>query len=60
VYAQWPVEAFEMSDEISSEIRIGSLDEAPFELEPNDEIWVNRRESWLPPVEGAAQHDESS
>ena len=47
-----------MSDEISSEIRIGSLDEAPFELEPNDEIWVNRRESWLPPVEGAVQHYE--
>ena len=58
---QWPVEAFEMSGEISSydgrgfcprcgsrlldtadldntliEIRIGSLDEAPFELKPED------------------------
>ena len=41
------------------EIRIGSLDEAPFELEPESEIWVKRRESWLPPVDGAAQHDES-
>ena len=40
------------------EIRIGSLDEAPFELKPEDEIWVKRRESWIPPVEGAAQHDE--
>lgn len=40
------------------EIRLGSLDEAPFELTPDDEIWVKRRESWLPPVEGAAQHDE--
>ena len=84
VYAQWPVEAFEMSGEISSydgrcfcprcgsrlldtadpgdtliEIRIGSLDEAPFELKPGDEIWVKRRESWIPPVEGAAQHDEN-
>jgi hypothetical protein len=84
VYAHWPVEAFEMSGEISSydgrgfcprcgsrlvdtsdpgdtliEIRIGSLDEAPFELKPEDEIWVKRRESWIPPVEGAAQHDES-
>ena len=84
VYAQWPVEAFELSGEISSydgrgfcprcgsrlldtadpddtliEIRIGSLDEAPFELKPEDEIWVKRRESWIPPVEGAAQHDES-
>ena len=40
------------------EIRLGSLDEAPFELKPDDEIWVKRRESWIPPVEGAAQHDE--
>jgi hypothetical protein len=84
VYAQWPVEAFEMSGEISSydgrsfcprcgsrlldtadpgdtliEIRIGSLDEAPFELKPEAEIWVKRRESWIPPIEGAAQHDEN-
>jgi hypothetical protein len=61
VYAQWPVEAFELSGEISSydgrgfcprcgsrlldtadpgdtliEIRIGTLDEAPFELKPED------------------------
>jgi hypothetical protein len=84
VYAHWPVDAFELSGEISSydnrafcarcgsrlldqsdlgdgliEIRLGSLDEAPFELKPEDEIWVKRRESWIPPVEGAAQHDES-
>ena len=69
MYAQWPVEAFEMSGEISSydgrgfcprcgsrlldtadpgdtliEIRIGSLDEAPFELKPEAEIWVKQRE----------------
>ena len=42
------------------EIRVGSLDDAPFELKPADEIWVKRRESWIPPVEGAAQHDESA
>ena len=41
------------------EIRIGSLDDAPFELTPQTEIWVKRRESWIPPVEGAAQHDEN-
>ena len=40
------------------EIGIGSLDDAPFELKPEDEIWVRRRESWLPPVDGATQHDE--
>jgi hypothetical protein len=41
------------------EIRIGSLDDAPFELKPEAEIWVKRRESWIPPVEDAAQHDEN-
>jgi len=84
VYAQWPVEAFELSGEVSTyddrgfcprcgsrlvdtsdpgdgliEIRIGSLDEAPFELKPETEIWVKRRESWIAPVEGATQHEES-
>jgi hypothetical protein len=47
------------SDAAFVEIRLGSLDEAPFELEPVDETWVKRRESWLPPVEGATQRDES-
>ena len=42
------------------EIRIGSLDEAPFELKPESEIWVKRRESWIPPVESAAQHNEGA
>jgi hypothetical protein len=40
------------------EIRLGSLDEAPFEVKPEAEVWVKRRESWLLPVEWAAQHDE--
>lgn len=82
MYANWPVEAFELSGEVSSydsrgfcprcgsrlldtsderhiEIRLGSLDVAPFELVPQSETWVKRRESWLPAVDGAAQHDES-
>jgi hypothetical protein len=41
------------------EIRIGSLDEAPFDLKPDHESWVKRRESWIPPVEDATQHDEN-
>ena len=41
------------------EIRLGSLDDAPFELTPRTEIWVKRRESWIPPVDGAVQHDEN-
>ena len=40
------------------EIRLGSLDDAPFELKPEHEAWVKRRENWLPPVEGAEQHHE--
>src|SRR5215218_6593639 len=67
VYGQWPIEAFDVSGEISSyggrgfcplcgsrlldpvgpgdtliEIRLGSLDEAPFELKPEAEVWVKR------------------
>jgi hypothetical protein len=82
VYAQWPVEALEISGELASfdgrgfcprcgarilnppdpgdslvEIRIGTLDEAPFNLKPEAEIWTKRRERWIAPVEGAAQHD---
>ena len=41
------------------EIRVGSLDDAPFDLTPQTEIWVKRRESWIPPVDGAAQYEES-
>jgi hypothetical protein len=41
------------------EIRLGSLDDAPFELRPEAEIWIKRREPWLDAVEGAAQHRES-
>ena len=41
------------------EIRAGSLDEAPFGLCPQAEIWIKRREPWLDAVGGAEQHDES-
>jgi len=41
------------------EIRLGSLDQAPFDLTPEAEIWVKRREKWIEPVERAAQHDEN-
>jgi hypothetical protein len=84
VYAQWPVEAFSLTGEISSyhgrgfcprcgsrilnpiepgdpvvEVRIGTLDEAPFGFEPEAEIWIKRREPWISPVAGAAQHEEN-
>jgi hypothetical protein len=41
------------------EIRLGSLDDAPFGLTPEAEVWVKRREGWLAPVAGAGQHDEN-
>ena len=46
-------------DDAGVEIRIGTLDDAPFGLTPEAEIWIKRREPWLPPVEGASQHRES-
>ena len=84
VYAQWPVEAFELTGEIAAyhgrgfcprcgsrllnppddaddfvEIRIGTLDDAPFELKPEAEIWVKRRELWIAAVDGASQYHEN-
>jgi hypothetical protein len=49
---------FTLEDE-AAEVRLGSLDEAPFELKPEAEVWIKRREPWLPAVEGASQHRES-
>jgi hypothetical protein len=43
----------------AAEIRLGSLDEAPFGLRPEAEIWIKRREPWLHQIEGASQHDEN-
>ncbi len=38
------------------EVRLGALDEAPSDLLPGYELWTPRREHWLRPVAGAAQH----
>jgi hypothetical protein len=46
-------------DEDVVEARLGSLDDAPFELQREAEIWIKRREPWLRAVEGASQHDEN-
>ena len=46
-------------DEEVVEIRIGSLDDAPFELQPETEIWGKRREPWLHALAGASQHEEN-
>ncbi len=49
---------FTLEDE-AAEVRLGSLDDAPFELRPEAEIWIKRREPWLHEVEGASQHGEN-
>ena len=83
IYAQWPVDAFELTGEVAVyegrhfcprcgsrlqnhdpgdpvvELPLGSLDDAPFELKPEAELWIKRRESWIPPVEGASQWQEN-
>jgi hypothetical protein len=34
----------------------GAFDDAPSGLLPTYELWLNRRERWLRPIEGAEQH----
>jgi hypothetical protein len=38
------------------EIRVGALDDAPSGLVPAYELWLNRRESWLRPIDRAEQY----
>ena len=45
-------------NETEVEIRAGSLDEAPTDLVPQYEIWVKRREPWLPALPGLPQYEE--
>ena len=48
-----------MVEEDVVEVCLGTLDDAPFELRPQAEIWIKRREPWLETVEGASQHREN-
>ncbi len=40
-----------------AEVMIGSLDVAPADLVPEYELWVGRREHWLPALPSAAQFE---
>ena len=40
------------------EIRLGSLDAAPFDLKPQQEGWTRRREPWIVPIMGVPQFPE--
>jgi hypothetical protein len=42
------------------EIRLGSLDAAPFGVRPEQEIWVTRREPWQHPLSAVPQHDRNA
>lgn len=45
-----------VEDEV--EIRVGTLDMAPTDVQPTYELWVKRREDWLAPIEDAEQFEE--
>jgi hypothetical protein len=51
---------FNQIDEDGVEIRIGSLDMAPTDLEPEYEIWVKRRENWMQPLDVAQFEEDRS
>ena len=38
------------------EVRLGCFDHAPTDWAPEYELWTGRREYWMPPIAGAAQH----
>ena len=48
-----------MVEKDAVEVCLGSLDDAPFELRPEAEIWIKRREAWLHEIERASQHQEN-
>jgi hypothetical protein len=41
------------------EVFLGTLDDAPNNINPMVEVWTVRREEWLAPVVGASSHDEN-
>ena len=41
------------------EVFLGTLDEAPYDINPILEVWTIRREHWLPAVPGTATHDQN-
>lgn len=46
---------FSLRDD-EAEVKLGSLDDAPTDLTPDYELWIKRREHWLPPLDGIAQY----
>jgi hypothetical protein len=46
------------ADNNEAEIKLGTLTDAPTPLAPTYGLWINRREAWLHPIEGAEQFEE--
>ncbi|RFB94693.1 aldehyde-activating protein [Rhizobium leguminosarum bv. trifolii] len=46
--------------EDAAEIRLGSLDSPPSDLVPDHEVWIKRREAWLPQLPRAEQFAEDA
>jgi hypothetical protein len=46
--------------EKKAEVRVGSLDDAPTDVVPSQEVWIKRRENWLHPLAGADQYQEDA
>jgi hypothetical protein len=49
---------FDVSED-EAEIGLGCLSEAPTDLRPTYELWIKRREHWLPAIPDAEQFDEN-
>jgi len=47
------------TNEKEAEIKLGTLTDAPTGLRPSYELWIKRREAWMPPIEGAEQFNEN-
>lgn len=41
------------------EVFLGTLDAAPYDIEPMLEVWTVRREPWLPAIPGAGLHQHN-
>lgn len=41
------------------EVFLGTLDAAPYGIEPSLEVWSIRREPWLPELPGTIRHDQN-
>jgi hypothetical protein len=51
---------FNLHPPMDVELRIGTLDDGPTGLVPEQEGWTKRREHWLAPLAGVPQYEEDT